>query len=185
MANGPPRLSALHARMPQKLDATFSQIVDKAQGRNLEFPSKALNKAFQKFLDENVAKGDAELLKSSLTPLTDVIVRYSEGLKAHEYSVMIKFLEMYWTVEQLFSSRTARDDEVVLKLRDENRDNITNVVHMVLSHTRVSTKNSPCHCHPGPLPNRTNQVLATLPSTSKKSSRSSPTWSPGKLPKCL
>ncbi|KAH7366639.1 acetyl-CoA carboxylase [Pyrenochaeta sp. MPI-SDFR-AT-0127] len=134
--------SALHARMPQKLDANLSQIVDKAHSRSLEFPSKALSKAFQKFLDENVAKGDAELLKSSLAPLTDVIVRYSEGLKAHEYSVMIKFLEMYWAVEQLFSSRTARDDEVVLKLRDENRDNITSVVHTVLSHTRVSAKNN-------------------------------------------
>lgn len=134
--------SALHARMPQKLDTTLSQIVDKAHSRNLEFPSKALSKAFQKFLDENVAKGDAELLKSSLAPLTDVIVRYSEGLKAHEYSVMIKLLEMYWSVEQLFSSRTARDDEVILKLRDENRDNITSVVHTVLSHTRVSAKNN-------------------------------------------
>ncbi len=134
--------SALHARMPQKLDTTFSQIVDKAHSRSLEFPSKALNKAFQKFLDENVAKGDAELLRSALSPLTDVITQYSDGLKAHEYRVMIKFLEMYWDVEQLFSSRTARDDEVILKLRDENRDNIPSVVHTVLSHTRVSAKNN-------------------------------------------
>ncbi|KAF2464339.1 uncharacterized protein BDR25DRAFT_272060 [Lindgomyces ingoldianus] len=134
--------SALHARMPQKLDATLGQIVDRAHSRNLEFPAKQLNKAFQRFLDENVAKGDAELLKASLAPLTDVITRYTEGLKAHEYTVMIKFLEMYWAVESLFSSRTSRDEEVVLKLRDENRDNISSVVHTVLSHTRVSAKNN-------------------------------------------
>lgn len=134
--------SALHARMPQKLDTTLSQVVDRAHSRNLEFPAKQLNKAFQRFLDENVAKTDAEILKASLAPLTDVISRYSEGLKAHEYGVMIKLLEMYWSVENLFSNRAGRDEEVVLKLRDENRDNITSVVHQVLSHARVNSKNN-------------------------------------------
>jgi acetyl-CoA carboxylase/biotin carboxylase 1 len=134
--------SALHARMPQKLDTTLSQIVEKAHSRNQEFPGKQLSKAFQRFLDENVPKADADLLKASLTPLTDVINRYSEGLKAHEYAVMVKFLELYWSVESLFSSRTSRDEEVILRLRDENRDNINNVVHTVLSHTRVSAKNN-------------------------------------------
>ncbi|KAH8725486.1 acetyl-CoA carboxylase [Phaeosphaeriaceae sp. PMI808] len=134
--------SALHARMPQKLDSTFSQIVDKAHGRALEFPGKALNKAFQKFLDDNVAKGDRDLLKSALAPLTDVIERFSEGLKAHEYAVMKGYMQLYHDVERLFSSRNSRDEEVILKLRDENRDNITNVVHTVLSHTRVNAKNN-------------------------------------------
>lgn len=134
--------SALHARMPQKLDTMFSQIVEKAHSRSLEFPSKALNKTFQKFVDENVAKGDADLLRAALAPLADVITRYSEGLKAHEYSVMIRFLELYWSVESLFSSRTARDEEVILKLRDENRDDIAGIVHTVLSHARVSAKNN-------------------------------------------
>ncbi|RYO66943.1 Acetyl-CoA carboxylase [Alternaria arborescens] len=134
--------SALHARMPQKLDATFSQIVEKAHSRNLEFPGKALNKAFQKFVEENVAKGDVALLKAALEPLADVITRYSEGLKAHEYSVMIRLLEMYWSVESLFSSRTSRDEEVILKLRDENRDNIMSVVQTVLSHAKVGAKNN-------------------------------------------
>jgi acetyl-CoA carboxylase/biotin carboxylase 1 len=134
--------SALHARMPQKLDTTLSQIVDKAHSRNLEFPSKQLSKAFEKFLVESVAKGDADLLKSALAPLLDVMTRYSEGLKAHEYSIMLKYLEMYWSIEHLFSSRTSRDEEVILKLRDENRDNIGSVVHTVLSHTRVSAKNN-------------------------------------------
>jgi acetyl-CoA carboxylase/biotin carboxylase 1 len=134
--------SALHARMPQKLDTTLSQLVDRAHSRELEFPAKQLNKAFLRFLDENVPKGDVGLLKTALAPLTDVISRYSEGLKAHEYSVMIRLLETYWTVENLFSNRAGRDEEVVLKLRDENRDNITNVVHTVLSHARVTAKNN-------------------------------------------
>ena len=134
--------SALHARMPQKLDATFSQIVDKAHGRQLEFPGKALTKAFQKFLDESVAKGDRALLMTGLQPLSDVIAKYSEGLKAHEYAVMISYLEMYYSIEQLFSSRNSRDEEVILKLRDEHRDSINTVVQTVLSHARVSAKNN-------------------------------------------
>ncbi|KAF2790753.1 hypothetical protein K505DRAFT_250517 [Melanomma pulvis-pyrius CBS 109.77] len=134
--------SALHARMPQKLDTTLSQIVDRANSRKLEFPGKQLSKAFQRFLDENVAKGDADMLMSALSPLTDVIARYSEGLKAHEYSVMIKLLNQYSDVESLFSSRTGRDEEVVLRLRDQNRDSILSVVDTVLSHAKVNAKNN-------------------------------------------
>ncbi|KAF2646451.1 hypothetical protein P280DRAFT_415750 [Massarina eburnea CBS 473.64] len=134
--------SALHARMPQKLDATLSQVVDRAHSRNLEFPAKQLNKAFQRFLDDNLTKNDAELLKGGLSPLTDVIDRFAEGLKAHEYAVMIKLIELYWNVENVFSNRAGRDEEVILKLRDENRDNIPTVVHTVLSHARVSAKNN-------------------------------------------
>ncbi|KAF2868139.1 acetyl-CoA carboxylase [Massariosphaeria phaeospora] len=134
--------SALHARMPQKLDTALSQIVDRAQSRSVEFPGKQLSKAFQRFLEDNVLKGDADLLTAALAPLTDVISRYSEGLKVHEYAVMINLLELYWAVESQFSTRTARDEEVILRLRDENRDNVISVVHTVLSHTRVSAKNN-------------------------------------------
>ncbi|KAF2019851.1 hypothetical protein BU24DRAFT_128049 [Aaosphaeria arxii CBS 175.79] len=134
--------SALHARMPQKLDTILAQVVDKAHSRQQEFPAKQLSKAFQRFVDDNLTKNDADLLRTGLAPLSDVIDRYAEGLKAHEYSVMIKFLNTYWEVENLFSSRTSRDEEVILKLRDENRDNLLSVVHTVLSHTRVSAKNN-------------------------------------------
>lgn len=134
--------SALHSRMPQKLDSTLSEVVERAHKRNLEFPAKQLAKAFQRFLDENVPKSDADLLKASLAPLTEIIDRYADGLKAHEYQVMIRLLEQYWTVENLFSNRAGRDEEVILKLRDENRGNILPVVHTVLSHTRVNAKNN-------------------------------------------
>ncbi|KAL1606439.1 acetyl-coenzyme-A carboxylase [Paraconiothyrium brasiliense] len=134
--------SALHSRMPQKLDTTLSEVVERAHKRNLEFPAKQLAKAFQRFLDDNVPGNDAELLKAGLSPLTEIIDRYADGLKAHEYRVMIRLLEQYWTVENLFSNRAGRDEEVILKLRDENRGNIIPVVHTVLSHARVNAKNN-------------------------------------------
>lgn len=133
--------SALHARMPHKLDVTLSQIVDRAHSRTLEFPSKQLLKAYHRFMDENVPASDAAVLRTSLQPLVDVMERYSEGLKVHEYSVMIKFLQQYFEVENQFSGRTARDEEIILKLRDEHRENLIAAVHTVLSHSRVSAKN--------------------------------------------
>ncbi|KAF2139143.1 uncharacterized protein K452DRAFT_232893 [Aplosporella prunicola CBS 121167] len=134
--------SALHARMPQKLDTQLSQIVERAHSRNLEFPAKQLIKAFNRFLEENVEPGDATLLRSALAPLTDVMNQYIEGLKVHEYNVMINLLDQYSDVETLFSSRQSRDEEVVLKLREEHKDDIVSVVYTVLSHTRVQSKNN-------------------------------------------
>ena len=39
--------SALHARMPAKLDQALSEIVDRAHQRHIEFPAKQLAKAFE------------------------------------------------------------------------------------------------------------------------------------------
>ncbi|QDS69442.1 acetyl-coenzyme-A carboxylase [Venturia effusa] len=134
--------SALHARMPQKLDTQLSQIVERAHSRQLEFPSKQLSKAFNRFLEESVAAGDVDLLKAGLAPLIDIMAAYADGLKVHEYDVMIKLLEQFCTVEELFATRTARDEEVILKLREENRENVSAVVQTVLSHTRVNQKSN-------------------------------------------
>ena len=136
------QFSALHARMPQKLDAQFTQIVDRARQRGGEFPAKNLTKALQKFLDENVAPGDVEVLTTSLAPLTDILSRYAGGQKVHEFDVFSGLLMEYAEVERLFSGRSSRDEEVILKLRDEKKDDINKVVQTVLSHSRVGSKSN-------------------------------------------
>ncbi|KAF7879899.1 uncharacterized protein EAF02_007536 [Botrytis sinoallii] len=136
------QFSALHARMPQKLDATLTQILDRGKSRNAEFPAKNLSKALQKFLDENVAPGDVDLLTASIAPLIEILNRYQNGPKAHEFAVFSGLLEKYASVERLFSGRTSRDEEVILKLRDENKDDISKVIQIVLSHSRVGAKNN-------------------------------------------
>lgn len=135
------RFSALHARMPQKLDALFVQVVERARTRTAEFPAKALQKAFHKFLDESVAEGDAETLKATLAPLTEILDLYAEGQKVRELNFIGSLLNAYWEVESLFMSQ-AQNDSVILKLRDQNKDNIGKVVQTVLSHSRVSAKSS-------------------------------------------
>ena len=134
--------SALHSRMAQKLDSQLTQIVDRAHSRQLEFPARQIAKTFYRFIEENMSPADQPAEKAKLAPLIDVMERYNDGLKIHEYNVMIGLLEQFWAAEQLFSSRTVRDDEIILKLREQNRDNLLSVVQSVLSHTRVAPKNN-------------------------------------------
>ncbi|KAF2858960.1 acetyl-CoA carboxylase acc1 [Piedraia hortae CBS 480.64] len=134
--------SALHSRMPQKLDAALEQIVERAHARHSEFPAKQLSKAVERFMAENLSAGDAELLRTQLAPLREIVEKYSEGLRAHEFSVMVDLFEEYYAVESVFSARQNRDEEVILALRDVNKDKVSNVVQTVLSHTRVNAKNN-------------------------------------------
>ena len=135
--------SALHSRMPQKLDAQLEGVVDKARSRKAEFPAKQLRKTIDKFIEENLMNpADAGILKTTLSPLEQVIDKYADGLKTHEYKVFISLLEQYYGVESLFSLRNIRDEDAVLKLRDEHKDDITAVVHTVLSHSRIGSKNN-------------------------------------------
>lgn len=136
------QFSALHARMPQKLDQQFTQIVERSKVRHAEFPAKQLSKALQRFLEENVKPGDVGVLKASLAPLVAVMNRYLEGLKVHELDVFCNLLNQYYEVEKLFSTRNCREEDVVLKLREENKDDILKVVHTVLSHSRIGAKNN-------------------------------------------
>lgn len=136
------QFSALHARMPGKLDSQFAQIVEKAKSRKSEFPAKQLTKAMTRFLEENVKLGDAAVLKSALQPLVEVIDRYAEGLKVHEYEVFCNLLDQYYDVEKLWSTRNSRDEDVVLKLREQNKDDILKVIGTVLSHSKIGAKNN-------------------------------------------
>jgi acetyl-CoA carboxylase/biotin carboxylase 1 len=136
------QFSALHSRMPQKLDHAFSQIVERAKTRKSEFPAKQLHKALDKFILENVQPSDVEIMKQVLTPLIAVMDQYADGLKAHEFNVFLDFLRQYWNVEKLFSAYNLREEDVILKLRDENKDDINSAVKVVLSHSRVGAKNN-------------------------------------------
>ncbi|KAK5123732.1 hypothetical protein LTR85_002368 [Meristemomyces frigidus] len=134
--------SALHSRMPQKLDSAFEQIVERAHSRQAEFPAKQLQKAFERFLSDNVSANDADLLRGGLSPLLEIMTKFNDGLKAHEFSVIVNLFEEYYQVESIFSARQSRDEEVILALRDANKDKVINVVNTVLSHTRVNAKNN-------------------------------------------
>ncbi|RMZ80866.1 hypothetical protein DV737_g2773, partial [Chaetothyriales sp. CBS 132003] len=134
--------SALHSRTPQKLDTLLDQVVSRAHQRHTEFPARQLQKTINRFCEENMSVGDAAALKGILAPLINIINKYQDGLKVHEFSVFINLLDQYWNVEKLFATGTLRDEDVILKLRDQHKDDILSVVNIVLSHTKVQSKNN-------------------------------------------
>ncbi|KAH8898355.1 acetyl-CoA carboxylase [Thozetella sp. PMI_491] len=137
------QFAALHARMPQKLDAQLTQVLERSRQRQTtEFPARQLTKVFQKFLDDHIhAKADADLLKATLEPLTAVLDAYADGSKVRELTTIAKLLSTYADTERLFSGRRLQDEEVILKLRDENKEDTDKVINTVLSHSRVTAKN--------------------------------------------
>jgi acetyl-CoA carboxylase / biotin carboxylase 1 len=136
------RSSALHTRTPPKLDAVLVQTVERAHSRHSEFPAKQLQRTINKYIEDQMTATEGAALHATLAPLEDVCARYADGLKAHEFAVFVGLLDQYYAVEKLFASGTPRDEDVILKLREQHKDDILSVVLTVLSHTRVSSKNN-------------------------------------------
>ncbi|KAI0147214.1 acetyl-CoA carboxylase [Xylariaceae sp. FL1272] len=133
--------SALHSRMPQPLDAAFTQIIEKSKQRGAEFPAKTLARCFTKFITENTTPSEADTLKTTVQPLLDVLINYAEGQKVRELNAISELLNEYVEVESLFANRRSQDEDIVLKLRDENKEDYSKVIETVLSHSRVGSKN--------------------------------------------
>ncbi|TGZ84080.1 acetyl-CoA carboxylase [Ascodesmis nigricans] len=136
------QFSALYSRMPAKLGAALSNVIEKTRGRKGEFPAKLLSKAIEKFLDDNVAPADHAALRTALEPLSNIINEYYEGLKAHEFKVFHSLLNQFYEVESRFAGQNTREEDVLLKLRDDNKDDVNKVVNIALSHSRVSAKSN-------------------------------------------
>ena len=133
--------AALHSRIPGKLDTQLTHVVDRARQRHADFPARGLQRTVHRFLDESVAAGDADTLKTTLSPLLQILDDYADGQKVRELGVMKNLLESYFDVERLFINQP-QEDSVILKLRDQNRDDLPKVVQTVLSHSRVTDKSA-------------------------------------------
>jgi acetyl-CoA carboxylase/biotin carboxylase 1 len=133
------QISALHSRLPPKLDSEFSTLIQRSQQRNATFPSRQLAKLIEKTIGSDEVDG---LFSQVVAPLSDIIQRYAHGLEAHEHNVFADLLTEYYEVEKLFTGPNVRDEDVILKLRDENKKDLPKVVATVLSHSRVSSKNN-------------------------------------------
>lgn len=133
------QVSALHSRLPLKLDAQLTELVDRTHNRNGDFPSKQILALFEK------AKKDEEanvLFEQTIEPLVLIAKNYEEGLAVHEYNTFAQLLDEYYRVESLFVGDNVREEDVILKLRDENKDNLSVVISTALSHSRIASKNN-------------------------------------------
>lgn len=131
--------SALHSRLPPKLDEAMEQLIERTHSRGADFPAKQLLKLIQK---ELATQESGSLLRDVVAPLVSVATRYSAGLLEHEFSYFAGLINEYYAVESLFSPYNVRDEDVILRLRDENKSDLQKVTDIALSHSRVSSKNN-------------------------------------------
>ena len=136
--------AALSSRVPPALDSKLSGIVHRAKVRHADFPARQLSKAWDDFFQDPdlISNGDAAVLQPQLEQLSSIAHAYKNGLQAHEFKIFEDLLTKYWSVESLFSGQNIRDEDVILRLRDEHKDDISSVVQTVLSHARVGSKNN-------------------------------------------
>ncbi|ODV86304.1 hypothetical protein CANARDRAFT_6793 [[Candida] arabinofermentans NRRL YB-2248] len=133
------QISALHSRLPAKLDTQLNELIERTAKRKAEFPAKQILKLFEKTIQE----GEVDALFSQvIEPLSSIAHRYKNGLEAHEYSVFASLLNEYYNVEKLFTGDNVREEDVILKLRDENKNDLGKVVSFALSHSRIGAKNN-------------------------------------------
>ena len=136
--------AALSSRVPPALDSKLSGIVHRAEHRHTDFPARQLSKAWDDFFQDSdlISPSDAAILQPQLEQLPSIAHAYKNGLQAHEFKIYEDLLTKYWSVESLFSGQNVRDEDVILRLRDEHKDDISSVVQTVLSHARVGSKNN-------------------------------------------
>ncbi|ONH76354.1 Acetyl-CoA carboxylase [Pichia kudriavzevii] len=133
------QISALHSRLPLKLDAQLTELIDRTQKRNAEFPSKQILALFEKTKKEE----DVDILFDQvIEPLVSIATRYEHGIAVHEYNVFAELLEEYYRVEKLFSGDNVREEDVILKLRDQHKNDLKLVVQTAQSHSRIASKNN-------------------------------------------
>ncbi|KAI8084162.1 acetyl-CoA carboxylase [Gilbertella persicaria] len=134
-------LSVLSGRIPQRLEASIHKLFDESKAAQREFPAVEFLKLIEDFARENVTlQSEATALKNAVAPLVSIFERYRNGLKEHAYSNYVQLMEQYYDVEIMFSQQ--RDEEVILSLRDQNKDNLDKVLEVVLSHAKVNIKNN-------------------------------------------
>ncbi|EMR08782.1 hypothetical protein PNEG_02952 [Pneumocystis murina B123] len=135
------QFSALSSNIPEKLGEHLLDIVKKNYSKHKEFPGKKILRKFDLFIRRNILSDDIEILKMKLNSLFQIALKYKDGMKVHKYLVLSNLLEEYWKIESLFNLQNIREEDVILRLRDENKDNIDKVLEIVLSHSKVNAKN--------------------------------------------
>jgi acetyl-CoA carboxylase/biotin carboxylase 1 len=134
--------ATLASRMPPKLDTALGSLIDKAHAKHFEFPSKQLLKSYDACSKDNESFKEAELSRAGLEPLMDVMEAYKDGLRAHERQVVGDCSSNTGIFKRPLAGQDTRKHDILLRLRDENRDDSHNLVQISLLHSRIVAKNN-------------------------------------------
>jgi acetyl-CoA carboxylase/biotin carboxylase 1 len=134
-------LASLSGRLPSKLEDAIRAAIDAARAKSApqEFPAAKVRKLLENHLQENVRAQDRPLARAQFGVLFDIVDRYRNGIKIHEWSVLIGLLQRYESTERLFGG--GQFEEKVLKLRDQYKTELDKVAALVLSHSKAQSKN--------------------------------------------
>ena len=132
-------LSALSGRLPAKLDEDVRAIIEKGRERKEEFPSASLQRAIHNFLEEQVMPKERAPVRAAIAPLQVLIDAFAYGLKVHEWQTWADLLDFFSDVEEPFADTHRTQENVVLKLREENKD-LDQVIKLVMSHSKLALK---------------------------------------------
>ncbi|PRT52762.1 Acetyl-CoA carboxylase [Wickerhamiella sorbophila] len=136
------RASSLHSRVPPALDATLTEIIEKAHSRKHDFPAKLVSKTLLKWAPSST-EAERTIYMDTIAPLMEVAKEFMEGLEVHVYQTMAKILDDYYESERRFYiPASVREEEVVHQLREEHKSDLTAVYQIVFSHSRIGAKNN-------------------------------------------
>ena len=121
------QISALHSRLPPKLDDGLTALVERTQSRGAEFPARQI----LKLITKSIAENGNDMLEDVVAPLVSIATSYQNGLVEHEYDYFASLINEYYDVESLFSGENVREDNVILKLRDENKSDLKKLLVLV------------------------------------------------------
>ncbi|KAI8642972.1 acetyl-CoA carboxylase [Parasitella parasitica] len=134
-------LSALSGRIPQRLEASIHKLADESKAAHQEFPAVQFEKLVEDFAREHITlQSEVTAYKNSVAPLSSIFERYRNGLAEHAYANYVQLMESYYDVEILFNQQ--REEEVILSLRDQHKDDLDKVLAVTLSHAKVNIKNN-------------------------------------------
>lgn len=130
-------LSTLSGRMNPKLEEQIRATIERASSAGQEFPAARVKKLIDAYLAE-LKPQDRTMARTTKAALIDVVERFRYGLKVHEWMTFAGLFRRYEQTEKLFGGDI---EQRVLKLRDENKDNLDAVAQLVLSHIKAPSKN--------------------------------------------
>jgi acetyl-CoA carboxylase/biotin carboxylase 1 len=132
-------MSSLSGRIPAKLEEEIRATIDSCRAKKLEFPSLKLKRTIDYFIEENVMPKERAQVRAAISPVEVLIDAFAHGLKVHEWQTWTDLLNFFADVEEPFADSTRTQENIVLKLREENKD-LDQVVKLVLSHSKIASK---------------------------------------------
>ncbi|KAG0315088.1 acetyl-coenzyme-A carboxylase [Dissophora globulifera] len=134
--------AALSGRIPPKLELALHQELDQSIKNHEHFPARTIQALIDTHCHANFSRpADVTSFLASVTPLTTIVKEYQHGLKTHSWGFIAHYLNKYHEVESLFDD-SAREEETLLAVRDQNKDDVEKVIRIALSHSRVTAKNN-------------------------------------------